>query len=282
GEGHFREGAITRGLFKLTTSCGSGGKCIDSVSGTPISFGSVWDSMNYITGFGDGSYPFKSSETFLEVLKSNVTSATWNASYKSFNEATTSEALHLYSDGAFTSGGINRWIPFGTKLTSQILGTCPAGSYYIEPRSDDPVLTSTNSDQRYSNHFYEIDLKTLTGIDQISVNFTKVTPTGTNTEFDLILFKEGYAFNIDYSCSAFDSSNNCTAYIPSRTTTDDVVKADRRAGAISTKTIKGLSTLDPNQKYLLNIRAYTPNKSISTTTDYLYTITDDTGATLCP
>ena len=220
----------------------------------------------------------------IENLKNNVSSVVWNASYKAFNEATTSEALQLYTDGAFTSGGINRWVPYGTPLATRTFGTCAAGSYYIEPRPDDPVLTSTNSDQRYSNHFYQIDLNSvaLSGVDEISVNFTKVTASGTNTEFDILLLTDDYLFNIDYSCSVYDSHNNCTTYIPSRTTNQYVVKSDRRAGAISTKTIKGLSSLDRTQKYILNIRAYTPNKSISITTDYLYTITDQSGATLCP
>lgn len=294
GEGHFREGAITRGLFKLSTSCGTsnGGTCIDSVSGTPISFNYFWDSMNAITGMGSGDYPFKSSATFMEILKTQVTSATWNTSYKSFNETTTSEAMHLFSDEVFStvsgSNIVNRWIPYGTELTTRTFGDCAATSpgysniYYIEPRSDDPVLTATNSDQRYSNHYYTLDFNTLSSVDEISVDFTKITPTGTNTEFDLILFQQDYFFNGDYSCSAYDSNGECSAYIPSRTTSSDVVKSDRRSGSISTKTITGLSSLDTSKKYLLNIRAYTPNKSISITTDYLYTITDQTGATLCP
>lgn len=285
GEGHFREGAITRGLFKLTTACGVSGTCIDSVSGTPIGFDSIWKSMDKISGLGSGSFPYKSSETFLEILKYDyVGSGAWASSYKAFNEATTSEALHLFTDGAFTSGtgttAVNRWIPYGTPLLSATVGACPSGVYYIEPRPDDPVLTATNSDQRYSNHFYMVDLNQLSGLDTLTVSFTKQNSAGTNTEFDLLLFTEDYFFNGDYSCSAV-SNGECTAYTASRTVTSEVVKSDRRAGAITSKTLSGLSDLDPTKRYLLNIRAYTANKSINNVTAYQYTITSG-AQTLCP
>lgn len=288
GEGHFREGAITRGLFKLTTQCGVSGTCIDSVSGTAIGFDLMWKSMDKITGLGSSSYPFKSSETFLQILKNDfVSPATWTSSYKAFNEATTSEALHLFTDGAFTSGtgvtAINKWVPYGTPLMTTTAGACSNGVYYIEPRPDDPVLTATNSDQRYSNHFYLVDLNQLSGLDSLSVTFTKRNISGTNTEFDILLFQEDYFFNSDYSCTAV-SNDECTAYSASRGITSEVVKSDRRSGlALTTKTITGLSALDHSKRYLLNIRAYTANKSINTVTAYEYTITTNNGATtICP
>ncbi|MCC2678912.1 MAG: hypothetical protein K0R29_1488, partial [Pseudobdellovibrio sp.] len=67
----------------------------------------------------------------------------------------------------------------------------------------------------------------------------------------------------------------------SRTVTSEVVKSDRRAGAITSKTLSGLSDLDPTKRYLLNIRAYTANKSINNVTAYQYTITSG-AQTLCP
>lgn len=286
GEGHFREGAITRGLFKLTTACGSGGSCIDSVSGTPLTFSDIWSSMDNITGIGQSSlYPFKSSELLLQNLKDTLGS-TWTTNYQPFNESATNEALHLFSDGAFTSTSgttINRWVPYAQPLRSRVSGTCPSGLYYIEPRSDDPILTAVNSDQRYSNHFYLINLNQLSWLDQINATFTKISPSGSNTEFDLILYQQDYFFNLDYACSATNSAGNCTGYVPSRGTNEDVVKSDRRSGlTLTTKTIRGLSALDKNQYYLLNIRAYTAGKSLSSTTDYQYTLTDQNGDTLCP
>ncbi len=172
-------------------------------------------------------------------------------------------------------------MPYGTYLTQAILGTCSIGSFYIEPRSDDPVLTGTNSDQRYSNHFYTIDLNTLSGLDQISATFTKQNSSGTNIEFDLLLYKEGYFYEGDYVCSKQDSDGNCIGYSPSRTVTTDALRSDRRGG-VSVKTIKNLQELDKSKRYLLNVRAYTANKTISNVTDYSYTITNQNGLTLCP
>lgn len=279
GEGHFREGAVTRGLFKLTNNCN--GFCITS---TPISFTDIWKSMNKITGIGQSKYVFKSSEDFLENLKI-LEGANWTSVYKAFNQAQTSEALHLFSDGAFTSGGINRWIPYGTYLTTKTIGSCSIGTMYIEPRVDDPVLTGTNSDQRYSNHYYTIDLNLFPGLDQINVSFSKITSTGTNTEFDILLFQDldtNFVFNDDYACATYNSAGNCTSFQPVRSTNQYVIRSDRRAGSFSTKTIKDLSSLDKSKHYLLDIRAYTANKSINSTTDYQYTITDQNGVLLCP
>lgn len=292
GEGHFREGAITRGLFKISTACGVSGTCIDQIvsSTTPISFDSMWKSMDNLTGFGNNdSFPFKSSETFMEILKYEIIGATsWTSSYKTFNEATTSEALQLYTDGGFTGGSgttaSSTWVPYATKLTNLKSGAapCDSGTFYIEPRPDDPVLTATNSDQRYSNHYYLVDLNVLNTIDSLEVTFRKSNGSGTNTEFDILLFQEDYFYNGDYTCSA-TKNGSCTSYTATRGITSDVVKSDRRSGSILTKQITNLSDLDPNQKYLLNIRAYTANKSINTVTTYEYTITTDSGTvTVCP
>lgn len=275
GEGHFREGAITRGLFKLSNTCG--GTCITA---SPIPFEAMWKSMDKITGIGQAGYTFKSSANFMERLKAL---STWDAAKKTFNEAATSEALHIYSDGAFTSGGVNKWLPYGTYLSTLTGAACGVGSFHIEPRSDDPVLTGTNSDQRYSNHFYTIDLNLLSSVDQIQVVFSKTA--GTDTEFDILLFQENYLFNGDYVCPQYDTDGTTckVSYQPSRTTSADVIKSDRRSGSISTKVIRDLQALDHNKRYLLNIRAYTANKSINSTTEYSYQIKDQTGVNnICP
>ncbi len=279
GEGHFREGAITRGLFKLANACG-----VNCTTSTPITFDKFWNSMNRISGIGQPNFVFKSSHDFLEKLKSLVDAVpgTWAAKYAAFNQLQTSEALHLFSDGAFTSTGINRWIPYGTNLTTVTGGACGIGQFYIEPRSDDPVLTSTNSDQRYSNHFFTVDLNTLASVDEINVAFTKQNSSGTTTEFDLLLFQQDYFFNADYSCLSTSASGTCTSYGPTRAVTSDVVRSDRRSGGVLTKTIKNLRALDLTKKYLLNIRAYTPNKTIASVTDYSYIITNQAGLKICP
>lgn len=281
GEGHFREGAITRGLFKLSNNCGVSGTCIDSAGKAPISFNLMWSSMNKITGMGVSDYVFKSSATFLELLKSRVSSATWSADYKTFNEAAAGESLHLFSDLKYSVPGVsNSWQPYGQPLIATVPGGLCATQNHIEPRPDDPVLTSTNSDQRYSNHFYTVDFNTLTGLDEIRLSVTQ--NAGTAVEFDLLLFQQDYFFNGDYACTLYDSNGDCTTYAPSRSVTSDVVKSDRRSGTFSYKSIRNLSSLDRTKKYLLNIRAYTANKSISTSTNYTYRLTDQNGDAICP
>lgn len=276
GEGHFREGAVSRGLFKLSNICG--GTCITAL---PISFETLWKAMDNITGIGTSLFPFKDSHAFMEKVKADG-AVTWGDAKKLFNEAQTSEALHLFSDGTtFLSGGVSKWIPYATPLLSITGGACAITTFKIEPRSDDPVLTGTNSDQRFSNHFYLVDLNTLSGLEQIQVTFTPIA--GTSLEFDLLLYDENYEFVGDYTCPKFNSNGSCsTSFQPSRGTNSTVVKSDRRSGALTTKVIKDLNLLPLTKTYLLNIRAYTANKSIASTTEYSYTIQDQTGANICP
>lgn len=277
GEGHFREGAISRGLFKLSNICG--GTCITAA---PLAFEYFWKSMDKITGIGQSVYTFKSSADFMERLKAQVT---WDAAKVTFNQSATSEALHLFSDGAYTSGSINKWIPYGTYLTNVTAGTCGIGTFHIEPRFDDPVLTGSNSDQRYSNHFYTIDLNVLTGLDQIQVVFGSAPIAGgTATEFDILLFEEGYEFNGDYVCPSYESDGTTckVTYQASRGTNATVIKSDRRSGGLTTKTVRDLQLLNHNKRYLLNIRAYTANISTSPLTEYTYEIKNQTGANICP
>lgn len=272
GEGHFREGAISRGLFKLTNACGS------TCATTPITFENIWKAVDKITGAGQSVFTFKSSHDVLQNVKTFV-GGSWAGDNQTKSQ---SEALHLFSDGAYTSGGNNKWIPYGSYLTTVTPGACSIGSTYIEPRADDPVLTGTNSDQRYSNHYYTIDLSVLpTSVTDIYVTFS--SQVGTATEFDILLFKDKYTFNIDYSCSSYDSNGNClTTWQPSRTTTTDVLRSDRRSGSlITTKHIGDLQSLDHSARYLLNIRAYTPAKTFSSTTSYKYEIKDQAGNNIC-
>jgi hypothetical protein len=283
GEGHFREGAVTRGLFKLTHNCGN-----FCTQGAPILFENIWRSMDRITGFASSDSTFKSSAEFLETLKSITTPAIWTSDYKTYNESNSAEALHLFSDGAFLISSDNTWITYGTKLKTITAGVCPGGTYAIEPKPDDPVLTATNSDQRYSNHYYTLDLALFPTLTQLSVTFTKdpAFVSGTNTEFDLLLYENldntNFVFNEDYTCTSTNSVGSCLSYQPSRTTNKYVIRSDRRSGAIATKTINNLQSLDPTKKYLLNIRAYTANKSINQNTRYDYTITNQSGDRLCP
>lgn len=272
GEGHFREGAISRGFFKLTNACGV--NCALS----PVPFEYIWRSVNKITGAGNPAIKFKSSHTILENVKV-LLGGSWAGDNKAKIQ---SEALHLFSDNSYLVGGINKWIPYGSRLQTVQATACP--TIYIEPRSDDPALTATNSDQRYSNHFYSIDFSALPPMDQITVTFTKQNPSGTTTEFDLLLFQEGYFFNTDYLCSSVDTNGSClTSFVPSRTTNSSVVRSDRRSGStLTSKKITLLSSLDSSKKYLLNIRAFTAGLTLSPVTDYSYQIQDALGNYICP
>ncbi len=273
GEGHFREGAITRGLFKLSNACGS--TCATS----PISFENIWQSVDSITGVGASNYKFKSSHSVLENIKSIIGGAAWSGDLQTKAQ---SEALHLASDGSYTASGFTKWVPFAAPMVAQSV-SCITGTY-IEPRIDDPILSGSNSDQRYSNHFYSVDFGLNPNLNTISAQFTKMA--GTDTEFDLILFKEDYVFNIDYFCSSVNFDGSCkTSYVPSRTNSTDIVRSNRTSGLISFKKITDLQSLDKSKKYLLNIRAYTPGKSISSSTYYRYELRDGltagTGNYLC-
>jgi hypothetical protein len=87
-------------------------------------------------------------------------------------------------------------------------------------------------------------------------------------DVDLLLFNEGYKYNED-----------CSGSTCSRGVTSDVIVADRTS--TYPKSIS-LSAMSVSTKALLNVRVYTPS-SISTPTEYTYTLTDQTGGTyLCP
>jgi hypothetical protein len=274
GEGHTREGAISRGLFKLTNSCGT--YCISDPDKVP--FSDIWKSFDQITGMAKPSSntPFLSSHTFLTELETIHTS--WNSSH---DNTLASEALHISESTDFTSSGRLVWPGYGKKL---VAGAC---NLTIEPRFDDIFLTGSNSDQRYSNHNYTIDMSTLPqGTTNISVTFTKTA--GSDVDHDLLLFKSGFQFNDDYYCTTIDSNGNCTGtWAPQRGINTDTVRYNRNVGSplsgTYTKTISTLNTLSTSEKYLLNIRAYTANKSIASNTAYNYVITANPGGNiLCP
>ena len=271
GEGHFREGAVSRGLFKLSNTCGP--NCTPSA----INFIELWKSFNRITGIGLPKNPFAGSHDFFENLKTRV-------GLSSAQETTIiNEALQLRSAGTYTSGGFTVWVPFGHRLVQSGV-SCPLK---IQARPDDNSLTGGQSDQRYSNHFYTLDLfdPTLAGLTTITMTFTKVA--GSNIDHDLLLFKPDYLFNDDYKCSDLDTSTGtCNGtWIAQRTTNEHVVASSRSmATTLSTtynKALTNLGTLDKTKFYLLDLRAYTANLSPLTSTEYTYAINSNLGP-LCP
>ena len=263
-EGHTREGAISRGLFKMTNACGT--NCTSS----PTTFKEIWTSFDKITGVANplSSIPYVSSFNVLQIMKN---SGAWISANDTILN---SEALSSdYSSAPVTTN----WPGYGRKLG---LGSC---SLSIQPRTDDPALTGANSDQRYSNHFYALDLNSLAGLTSLSVTFTYVS--GTKVDHDLLLFKPGYLFNDDYRCTSTAADGTCSGtYVAQRSTTTDIVKYDRSSKSLNapyTKTISHLEDLPTSSIYLLNIRSYTPNISIGSSTLYNYTINSNLGQ-LCP
>lgn len=271
GEGHFREGAISRGLFKTTNTCGT--FCTPSA----INFSELWKSFDRSTGIGITENPFVSSHSFFENLKSRV-------GFTVGQESTlVAEALQLRSSGAYVIGGTTNWIPFGHRLV-QSNAACPLK---IQPRPDDSSLSGGQSDQRYSNHFYTLDLfePSLAGLTSINVTFNKVT--GTSVDHDLILFKPDYVFNDDYKCSLLNASTGACdgTWTPQRITSEHVALANRSIattmGTTYSKVLNNIGTLDKNNFYLFDIRSYTATSAPLTSTEYTYSINSNLGP-LCP
>lgn len=271
GEGHTREGAISRGLFKVSNSCT--GQC----ASTPLAFNLIWKAFDRITGLGKNQNTFGSSDQFFESLKTISTDAIWTSgSPISPNKAIENEALHLVSNGSFSNTTIMVWPGYAKPLVTG--KTC---ELHIQPRSDS-ALNRSSSDQRYSNHFYTIDLSLLSGLNQISVTFSKLA--GSDADHDIILFKPNYFFNDDYTCTTFNSSGTCNAMSPYRGTSADIITMNREPattlGTSYSKTID-INNLNPQQKYLLDLRAWTAGLSLNESTEYSYTINSNLGV-LCP
>lgn len=287
GEGHTREGAISRALFKTTQTCDA------TCTATPASFTEIWQAFDAYTGMGQTVYNLVSSNLFFEIFKTVVGGASWAANYKTIVEA---EAMQLFSEHNLTSVGTKKyvttvssvdyltWIPFGHNL---IVNNSCTNKTLIQARTDDVVYTGLNSDQRYSNHFYTLDPATLSGLTTLSVKFDFLN--GSATDHDILIFEDTYHYNEDYACNNSATSCSSSNYVVTRTNSSDVVASNRSPtntyatpGATFTKSISNLNTLlNPNKKYVLNIRAYTAGRSLSSSTQYAYTISSNLG-TLCP
>ena len=269
GEGHTREGAISRGLFKLTNSCGT------YCAATPIVFLDMWKAFDRLTGTAVDNIPFQGVDKVLEKLKTSLAGA-WISGSPSDNDVIESEALHLRSNGTYGTSPLS-WPGYAS-----LLSTGSSCGLKILPKADS-ALNNSSSDQRYSNHFYTIDFNILSGLNQITVAFTK--NAGNSMDHDLILFKPGYFFNDDYTCTSFNSSGSCSSFTPNRNSTNsDVFVMNREpASTLSTaysKTIF-LNGIDTSQKYLLDIRTWTAGISPGNNTDYSYVINSNLGI-LCP
>ncbi|MGZ3691138.1 MAG: hypothetical protein ACXVAX_06530 [Pseudobdellovibrio sp.] len=272
GEGHFREVSISRSLFKTTNTCAAG-----TCTGTNY-FADIWKAFQSATsgiGMGKSIYPFRSSIRFYNRLR-EVFSNSLPPSIVSILDTDEAQQLDGSTDYQSTSGTtFTTWVPYAVKLVSN--GNTPC-NLKIQPRQEYGTVTYFNSDQRYSNHFYHFDRNSLPSVSSITLTATKVA--GTSTDIDLILFQEGYAFP-DETCA----DSNCTTHVKN-TTSSEFVRADRSIASTPattfTKQIRTLNTLSTALPYLLDIKAYTADKTISDTTQYIYYLQDQNGDYLCP
>ncbi len=259
GEGHFREVSVARGLFKGTNTC-------TNCTGSNY-FTQYWQALEKRSGgigMGLPNLPFRSSIKFIDRIRA-AQGGTLAANLTTL--FTTDEALHPVGHADYTSGGNTLWVPYAIKLVPS--GGC---NLRIQPREND-FAANTDSDQRYSNHFYFIDKGALPGVT--SINLTSSFLSGSTVDMDAILFILDYRFNQDYQ---EDSNGNISTY--NKTVPEDAILYSRTAAGSESINLSGLSS---GTSYLLNIRAYSnsPN-TILGNTEYSYSLTDQSGGALCP
>lgn len=179
GEGHFREVSIARGLFKGTNTCSAPvANCVNTNF-----FADYWkalESKSSGIGMGKSIYPYRSSVQFISRLKA-VQGGTLNSSLNTLY--TTDEALQPDGNAQYTVSSYKVWAPYGINLVS-------SGSpcnLKIQPAASAAPANSL-SDQRFANHFYTVDLTTLTGVTAINIS-------GSPGDVKMQLLQEDYQFN---------------------------------------------------------------------------------------
>ncbi len=242
GEGHSREVAISRGLFKSTNTCSSPyANCANQNN-----FNDYWKAFEKnSTGMGQSIYPFRSSTRFLERLKA-AKSGSLSAGLLTIFE--TDEAMQLAGNSAYVTGGYTTWAPYGIKLVP----SASACNLKIRPKSN----VNYKSDQRFSNHFYYIDTNSLPGVTAIKT---------TSTNVDLLLLPEGYHYNEDCSSAACSKS------------TTGALAFDRTGNPRN----MSLAALPASSRAVLNVRTYV-TATVPAGTEYIYALTDQNGGFLCP
>lgn len=263
GEGLFRETSIARSLFKISNNCTS---CANE------SFSYLWKAFENDpagVGMGKSIYPFRSAARFYSRLY-QAYSGTVPAAVDTILNS--DEAQQRETNAAYTVGGYSIHIPYGIKLVPSV-GAC---NLKIQPRQDTGLDANYLSDQRFSNQFYYVDLSALPGVTEIRLTSARVAGT-LNIDIDPILYSEDYSFDND--CTSYYSNGQC-ATASKISNGADMVRADRATGnGLKTLSLSGLSS---SSKYMLNVRAYTTGKTILTTTEYSYVLTDQSGGYLCP
>ncbi len=270
-EGHFREGAIARALFKGVNSCTT--NCVGDVG-----FDKYWLALGKTSqGMGVSTSPFRSAVKFFSKLKT-ANGGSFSVSMSAV--LTDQEAMHLVSDADLTVSGENIWPSYGIKLKQSGVA-CPLN---IQPRNT-TYTVDDESDQRYSNHFFFFNKPELSAVTSIKIQVSTACnqfSTATNAQtLDLIIFKEGYAYNED--CDNYNSSGDCISVL--KTTSSDIATQNRGSyvlnGGFNTKTVTTSSLTNGN--YLLNIRAYSSSpKTVNSSANCSYSLVDQSGGFLCP
>ncbi|MBC7740591.1 MAG: hypothetical protein H7061_00235 [Bdellovibrionaceae bacterium] len=268
GEGHFRELSIARSLFKITNTCTALCTNCSSCANTN-NFAKMWTAFeNDSTGIGMGKsvYPFRSSARFYNRLN-QAFAGSMPAAIDGILNA--NEAQQRDGNAAYSSGGYTLWSPYGIKLVKSV-SACPMK---IRPAVSLGLTTDSAADQRFSNHFYTVDLASLPGVTDIRMTGSFVS--GSTHDLDLILFNQSYSYNQD--CTSSNAAGDCTSY--AKSTSTDAVLTDRSAG--TTKQLSGIAALNSAAYYLLNVRSY-PTVLPASASEYIYTLTDQSGGYLCP
>lgn len=224
---------------------------------------------------GKSIYAFRSSSLFFSLLSSVAPVAGLSSVLN------TDEAQQLAGNSDYVVGGNQLWVPYGIKLTNNGAFPC-TNPMRIQPRREYDTVTDGFSDQRYSNHFYRLDMALLPTTTSITLSSTWAG-TGTPTDVDLILYRDGYRFNQD--CTT-DSTGSCATW-SKNTSSTDMLLSDRSTGTnlsgTFAKSISGLDSLSASNFYMLDVRAYTANKTtLDDATAYDYTLRTNTGDYLCP
>ncbi len=261
-EGHFRETSVARSLFKNGNTCAN---CAGSGF-----FAQMWSAFEKATtaGMGNAIYPSRSSARFYSRLYAVIGSGAFSPIDSVLN---TDEAQQRETSAVFTVGVFRVHVPYGIKLV-------PSGSacvLKIQPRADSATDSNYQSDQRYSNHFYSVDLTALPGVTDIQLTSSFVS--GTAVDIDSILYKDTYSYDED--CAAYAANGTCST--AQKSVSADMVRYDRTVGN-GTKTLANLSSLSAASKYLLNVRAYTAARTVVSATEFTYELKDQLGRSLCP
>jgi hypothetical protein len=287
GEGHFREVSIARSLFKSTNSCAS--LCTNTNY-----YPKIWQAFEKDPagiGMGKSIYSFRNSALFY-----NRMTASFGGTLPASIDATLSndEAQQPVTAGAYSTDGpayAIKLVPSGTacpiviqpkRQLSVVSDANPAMTQLAPGDAADKTAADERVDQRYSNHFYRVDLALLPSVTDIKLNILS-KDAGTTLDFDLLLFNEGFTY-VNETCTSRSGNGTCSSY--AKATSSQFLRSDRSIIADPsvpfTKTIQTLNLLSTTGNYLLDVRAYNAGIPTLATTQYTYQLTDQSGGYLCP